>query len=74
MLYLEYRHKHMSYVRFCTCLFSYCLDNDQLSAILIATIKARDMSSLAKFDAVSIVFIMALPTSRSRARTRPLPT
>jgi hypothetical protein len=48
------------------------LDNDQLSVILIATIKASDTSSAS--DRVSIVFIIVPPTSRSRARIRPFPT
>src|SRR5215813_13136945 len=48
------------------------LDNDQLSVILIATIKASDTRS--DSDGASIVLIISLPTSRSNARIRPFPT
>ena len=48
------------------------LDNDQLSVILIATITASAIRS--DSDGASIVFIISLPTSRSRARIRPFPT
>ena len=48
------------------------LDNDQLSVILIATITESAIRS--DSDGANIVFIISLPTSRSRARIRPFPT
>ena len=48
------------------------LDNDQLSVILIATITTSDIRS--DCDGASIVLIISLPTSRSKARIRPFPT